>query len=303
MSKTTTTIQIAARSDLTSALAAATPAMRAVAVCLADIRGRLSPTAAKRAIRKMPAEKRAGFVITRHLNQALELAQRVRTVRKMPRRTGSRPWHARADQAKGRAALADRLQVEIQQRRDNHVFEALRRAARWVMKYGAPGGTNWNIAYTVAGEAPGYDLQCERVYGVYKGAYKGWAANLDVHTITVPRDWLSRVKRITQDGVVKERLILDAEYLVRADDDTRTVYRVLIARRGPGYRAVVETRYISCWPFGVTTLHATERAALSAGVPDEVRRREIVARRKEIQRALEETYIDARDADVFASLT
>ncbi|MFC4172472.1 hypothetical protein ACFOYU_10410 [Microvirga sp. GCM10011540] len=171
------------------------------------------------------------------------------------------------------------------------------------MNHGAPGGTDWDIDYTVEGETPRYDLQCERVYGVYKGAHKGRAANLDVHTIRVKRHWLSQVKRIAQYGVVEECLILDAEYLVGVADDTRVIYRVLIARKGRGYSAAVETRYASCWLYGVTRLHATERAALSEGVPDEVRRREIAARQKEIQRALEETNIDARDAEAFASLT
>jgi hypothetical protein len=291
-----------ARSELTCALAAATPATRAVALCLADISGNLSPAAAKQMIRDMPAENRRGFVVARHLNQAFELAERIRKVRSMPRRTGTRPWHARADHATGRAALAVRLQIEIQERRYNQLTKMVREAAQRVMNYGAPGGTEWDIQYTLPGEMPRYDLRCDRVYGVYKGAYAGYPANRDVHVIRVPRNWLTRVKRVTPDGVAQECLILDAELLVGTADDTRVIYRVLIARGKQWYKSVVETRYASCWPYGVTTLHATERAALAEGVPGEVRRRENIARQEEVQRALRETSIDDRDAEALASL-
>jgi hypothetical protein len=299
---TTTKNQTAARSELTSALAAATPAMRSVALCLADLTGDISPTAAKQAIRDMPAQNQSGFVAARHLNQALELAECIRKVREMPRRTGARSWHARADHAKERAALAERLQIEIQERRYNHLRKIVRKAAQQVMNSGAPGGTAWDIQYTVSGEVPRYDVQRERIYGVYRGAYKGYAAIRDIHIVRVPRNWLNRVKLVAPDGVAQGCLILDAEHLVGTADDTRAIHWVLIARSGRGYSAVIETQYASCWPYGVTTLHATERAALAEGVPDEVRRRENIARQEEDQRALRETSIDARDAEALASL-
>jgi hypothetical protein len=110
------------------------------------------------------------------------------------------------------------------------------------------------------------------------------------------------VKPIVPDGVAHECLILDAECPVATADATRAIYKVLVARSGRGYSAVVETRYASCWPYGVTTLHSTERAAIAEEVPDEVGRQERAAHQKEIQRALREANIDARDVEVFASL-
>jgi hypothetical protein len=272
--------------DLTLAMAAATPVMRAIALSLAGIPGKLTPTAAKRKIRDMQADERKAFVITRDLDPAIDLAKRVQAARKIPRRAGARPWHARADRANARAALAKRLQVEIRQRRDDHVFKTLREAAMQVMRHGAPGDTDWDIEHTLPGETPRYDLQCERVFDVYRGSYKGWGANRDVHTIRVSRNWLTRVKPIASDGITQGCLILDAECLVATADDTRAVYKVLVARKGRGYSAVVETQYASCWPLGVTILHSTERAAIDEEVPSEVGRREHAAHQKEIQRAL-----------------
>jgi hypothetical protein len=298
----TTMKRVRRPTDLTRAVAAATPVMRAVAVLLADVPGRLTPTAAKREIRDMQANRRQGFVVTRNLDQAIDLATRIQAARKIPRRAGARPCYARADQADARAALAERLQIKIHQRRDNHVFKILHDAAMQVMRHGAPGGTRWDIAYTLPGEPARYDLQCERVFDVYRGAYKGWGANRDIHTIRVPRNWLTRVNRIASDGVAKGSLILDAECLIATADDTRAIYKVLVARNGRGYSAIVETRYASCWPHGVTTLHSTESAAIDETVPDEVSRQEHAAHQKEIQNALREANFDARDADAFASL-
>jgi len=283
-------------------MATATPAMRAVTLLLAGIPGKLTPTAAKREVRQLQEEERKGFVATKDLDQAIDLAKRIQAARKTPRWAGLRPRRARADQANARAVLAERLQVEIRQRRDNHVVKALREAAERVMRHGAPGGTDWDIKFTFPGETPCYDLQCKRVFDVYRGSYKGWGANLDIHTIRVSRNWLTRVKHVAREGVVQRCLILDAECLVATADGTRAIYKVLVARNGRGYSAVIETRFASCWPHGVTTLHSTERAALDEEMPDEVGRREHAAHQKEIQRALREVIFNARDAEVLASL-
>lgn len=40
-----------------------------------------------------------------------------------------------------------------------------------------------------------YTIDLDRNYDIYRGAFKGWGANVDLHRIRVPADWRIRVER------------------------------------------------------------------------------------------------------------
>lgn len=40
-----------------------------------------------------------------------------------------------------------------------------------------------------------YTIDLDRNYNVYRGTYKDWGINVDIHQIRVPADWRVRVER------------------------------------------------------------------------------------------------------------
>ncbi len=67
--------------------------------------------------------------------------------------------------------------------------------AQQAFRHGAPGGTKFTVGFADKTTEVAYTIDLDRNYDVYRGAYKGWGANVDLHRIRVPADWRVRVER------------------------------------------------------------------------------------------------------------
>lgn len=67
--------------------------------------------------------------------------------------------------------------------------------AQQAFRHGAPGGTRFTVEFADKTTDVDYTIDLGRNYDVYRGAYKGWGANVDIHRIRVPADWRIRVER------------------------------------------------------------------------------------------------------------
>lgn len=123
----------------------------------------------------------------------------------------------------------------LERLRKTTVKETLKRCFR----YGAPGGTT--IKVTLGG-TPSYSVSMEKNWDVYKGAYKGWAANADHHFVTVPTDWLSTVRNRGL-AIVDGMMTLSAS--PASEIDGIEVYKAVWARQGRGYDVVTAAGFIA----------------------------------------------------------
>ena len=67
--------------------------------------------------------------------------------------------------------------------------------AQLAFRHGAPGGTSFTVEFVDSTTQVDYTIDLDRNFDVYRGAYKGWGANVDLHKIRVPADWRLRVER------------------------------------------------------------------------------------------------------------
>lgn len=67
--------------------------------------------------------------------------------------------------------------------------------AQQAFRHGASGGTKFTVGFADRTSDVTYTTNLDRNYDVYRGAYKGWGANVDLHQICVPADWRLRVER------------------------------------------------------------------------------------------------------------
>lgn len=67
--------------------------------------------------------------------------------------------------------------------------------AQQTFRHGASGGTRFTVGFADRTSNVIYTTDLGRNYDVYRGAYKGWGANVDLHQIRVPADWRMRVER------------------------------------------------------------------------------------------------------------
>jgi hypothetical protein len=67
--------------------------------------------------------------------------------------------------------------------------------AQQAFRHGAPGGTKFTVGFAAETTEVGYKIVLDRNFDVYRGAYKGWGANVDLHQIRVPAEWRVRVER------------------------------------------------------------------------------------------------------------
>ncbi|MDP3408122.1 hypothetical protein [Bosea sp. (in: a-proteobacteria)] len=121
---------------------------------------------------------------------------------------------------------------------------------------------------------------------VERVALRGYRELMDVHTLTLPLDWMTIVKRIGDGtGVVDGHLILSASLHHETALDSRSWWTARLLKRGRGYGAVTVEKIISCWPHGISTLHADMKRAMLEPTPPEVERREEAARLERHERA------------------
>lgn len=67
--------------------------------------------------------------------------------------------------------------------------------AQQTFRHGASGGTKFTVGFADKTTEVTYTTDLGRNYDLYRGAYKGWGANVDLHQIRVPADWRMRVER------------------------------------------------------------------------------------------------------------
>ena len=68
-------------------------------------------------------------------------------------------------------------------------------AAKACLRYGAAGGSSFQVCLTCDPKAVDYQVVMGANRDTYGGAFKGWSANEDHHKICVPADWRLRVQR------------------------------------------------------------------------------------------------------------
>lgn len=114
--------------------------------------------------------------------------------------------------------------------------------AKECFRYGAPGGTGFTIKFASTTAEVRYSVELGRNYDVYRGAYKGWGANVDCHTICIPLDWRIRVQRkgLAQLGGM---LTLDAHPMEAPAGIS--LYAAVWASQGRGYDVKTERGYIA----------------------------------------------------------
>jgi hypothetical protein len=201
-------------------------------------------------IRDMPKEARGGMTLKAAVEAIVEVCEVLAAAR-------AQFMNARYRQSTERPTYAARLQAIRK--------KAVVAAAKQVVKYGATGGTEWNVH--CEGGDPGYFVERGRDWNTYSRNTK-WPAMIDEHNITVPRDWRLRVRSIgSGDGVVEDAMILDAVLDV-GDEYGRAVYRSRVVRAGRGYGVKVSDEWISCWPGGKASLHKSYDRAMADPVPE-----------------------------------
>lgn len=164
-------------------------------------------------------------------------------------------------------------------------------AAKSVMRYGASAGTAWSVHF---GE-PGYVSTTENDWDYYPKSVR-YPAKRDCHDIIVPSAWRARVARIGDgSGVLDGCLILDARLEV-GEPGGRAIWRVVLARPGRGYSAVVEHKFVSAWPYEVATIHPTLHRALKEDVPALLTERRVAEAERKATAAIPNEDMDALTA-------
>lgn len=250
-------MKIIATTKLTAAMAAQPKYIRKIAARVADAVGTyensidalkaLTPkTKSIEAIRALPKSSKRGYKQVKHLDIVRELAGQIVKVRKARKERRSLPR---------RLAITARL--------ENRRAQAVIRTAKALFRYGAAGGYDFQVR---VGE-PGYQVGMTKNWDVYKGSYKGWAAAVDNHVLTVPHNWLSQIKRIGRTGRAwaGNCLILSITPFIEADG--RGIYEAVVAVQGRGYSVNVETRVLSTWPGGFVSEFKNLKQALADKPP------------------------------------
>ncbi|KQP92963.1 hypothetical protein [Methylobacterium sp. Leaf117] len=257
----------------TNILDTATPGMRAVVLAIRKDYGSGSNNRCRAIIRDMPAEAKAGFVVARHLDDAIALAYSMdsRRADKKGRDVGwrSRPFYGRkwilmqGAQAKlrdDRAKLAERLNRPIRVRQSTRREDLAIPAAKAVMKHGAPGGTRFHVRIA---EVASYEVRTEKNWLRVNRGRDQWASLQDEHFIELLPTWTATIRRLGM-ATVEKRFILDATPFLETPG--RSVWEARTARTGRGYQAVVETVWLSFYGKAVT-VHTSLHAALNAKLP------------------------------------
>lgn len=216
------------------------------------------------------ALQRAGFVGTSAVVEELMAAalyivanRRNREDRVMRARLGHLPKHVQSGNRRAPVLLPEGNPVA---RLLATRVLAVATMAKSVLRHGASGGHSMRVAFTSDASRVNYTVVMTQNNSTYAGAYKGWAANEDNHTITVPTDWRLRVERkgLADLGGM---MTLDAHALV-PDGDVR-LYAATWVGQGRGYSVKVDRGFIAV--LGEEHFHASTTQAASTGVRRKVR--------------------------------
>ena len=114
--------------------------------------------------------------------------------------------------------------------------------AQDAFRHGAAGGTNFTVKFAARTSDVNYSVSLGRNYDVYRGAYKGWGANVDLHQIHVPADWRSRVER---KGLALLGGLMTLDALPMEAPAGIELYAAVWAGQGRGYDVKTERGFIA----------------------------------------------------------
>lgn len=130
-----------------------------------------------------------------------------------------------------------------QERINSRRRATLKSVAVNLLRYGAAGGSSFNVNFSNDPSKIGYIVDMDCNWDTYGGSFKGWRANEDDHSVTIPYQWLTRVyHRDLED--LSGLLTLDA-IPVRSGCPDIELYRAVWARQGRGFSVITERGFIA----------------------------------------------------------
>jgi hypothetical protein len=114
--------------------------------------------------------------------------------------------------------------------------------AQQAFRHGAPGGTKFTVGFADKTTEVGYSIDLDRNFDVYRGAYKGWGANVDMHQIRVPADWRIRVER---KGLALLGGLMTLDALPMEAPAGIELYAAVWASQGRGYAVKTDRGFIA----------------------------------------------------------
>jgi hypothetical protein len=114
--------------------------------------------------------------------------------------------------------------------------------AQQAFRHGAPGGTKFTVGFADTTTEVAYTIDLDRNYDVYRGAYKGWGANVDLHKIRVPADWRVRVER---KGLAMLGGLMTFDALPLEAPAGIALYAAVWASQGRGYAVKTDRGFIA----------------------------------------------------------
>ncbi len=114
--------------------------------------------------------------------------------------------------------------------------------AQQAFRHGASGGTKFMVGFADRTRDVTYTTSLGQNYDVYRGAYKGWSANVDLHQICVPADWRLRVER---KGLALLSGLMTLDALQIEAPAGIELYAAVWASQGRGYAVRTERGFIA----------------------------------------------------------
>jgi len=114
--------------------------------------------------------------------------------------------------------------------------------AQQAFRHGASGGTKFMVGFADRTRDVTYTTSLGQNYDVYRGAYKGWSANVDLHQICVPADWRLRVER---KGLALLGGLMTLDALQIEAPAGIELYAAVWASQGRGYAVRTERGFIA----------------------------------------------------------
>lgn len=130
-----------------------------------------------------------------------------------------------------------------------------------MFRCGAPGGSSFTVKFASSTSEVGYRVDLDTDWNVYRGSFKGWAANIDCHKICVPADWRTRVEC---KGLADLGGMMTLDALPMDAPDGIALYAAVWASQGRGYSVKTERGFIAVG--GDESFHAETAEKAVAGL-------------------------------------
>ena len=135
--------------------------------------------------------------------------------------------------------------------------------AQDMFRCGAPGGSNFTVKFASSTGEVGYRVDLDTNWNVYRGSFKGWAANVDCHTICIPADWRHRIE---YKGLAELGGMMTLDALPMDAPDGIALYSAVWATQGRGYSVKTERGFIAVGGDGDESFHAETSEKAIAGL-------------------------------------